>query len=197
MLGILLGERCGVCGRAGRGLCASCAGELEGAPDLEPPAGLDRCWALLTYDGAARDLVAALKYRNHRDAVPVLAAALAVLAAPLARARPATVVTWAPTTESRRRRRGYDQAEVLARATAAELALVTTRLLVRLPGPPQTGRNRAGRRGGPAFTSEPSPRSVLVVDDVWTTGSTLAAAGRALRAAGAAEVSGLVLAARP
>lgn len=197
MLGMLLGERCGVCGCQGAGLCRRCAADVEPAPDLDPPEGLDRCWALLTYDGPARDLVASLKYRNRRDAIPVLATAMAALAEPLVAHRPGIAVTWAPTTRSRRRSRGYDQAEVLAREVASRSGLPALGLLTRHPGAAQTGRSRAERELGPGFDSAAAPRAVVVVDDVWTTGSTLAAAARALRAAGAEEVDGLVLAARP
>ena len=142
-------------------------------------------------------MVARLKYRNARAALPFLADAMASL---VERAR-VDVVTWAPTTAVRRRRRGFDQAELLARAVAARLRLPCRPLLRRLPGPPQTGRPLAGRHAGPSF--EPArrwpapalPGRVLVVDDVVTTGSTVSAAAAALRRAGATEVS-VVAAAR-
>jgi hypoxanthine phosphoribosyltransferase len=100
-------------------------------------------------------------------------------------------VTWAPTSARRRRRRGYDQSELLAHAVARRLGLPCRRLLFRDRSGHQTGRSRQERlRLGPVFTARPlrKPSRVLVIDDVVTTGSTLRAAGHALDLAGAAKV---------
>lgn len=167
-------------------------------PVLPAPEGVDRCVAAFAYDGVGREVVARLKYRNARASVPFLAAAVAALVDPGA----VDVVTWAPTAPARRRRRGFDQAEVLARAVARAIGVPCRRLLRRRPGAPaQTGRRLAERRLGPAFdTRGPGtvpglrgmtgmPARVLVVDDVVTSGATATAAAVALRAAGATSVS--------
>jgi predicted amidophosphoribosyltransferase len=155
--------------------------------------------AALAYEGAAREVIAQLKYRNRRSPVAWLASAMAALVMATGAAARAQAVTWAPTTPARRRQRGFDQAELLARAVAHRLDLPAVALLRRLPGPPQTGRTRAERRTLPAFAPGPraSPGRVLLVDDVLTTGATLSAAGRALRRAGAEEVIALVAGRRP
>jgi predicted amidophosphoribosyltransferase len=125
--------------------------------------------ALLAYDGPARRLLSRLKYANERAALRGLAAALAG-AAPAG----AAVVTWIPTTTARRRDRGFDQAELLARRIARDLRRPCRRLLDRRPGPAQTGRSRAERRRAPpAFAARrPVAGTVLLVDDVITTGRT-------------------------
>lgn len=160
-----------------------------------------------TFSGETRRLVTALKYRNDTAAVAVLADQLvSAIRADQVNAdrvdvhsrglrgalRPGfDVVTWAPTSARRRKRRGYDQSELLARAVARRMGLPCRRLLVRDRSRHQTGRSRQERiENGPEFTARPlrRPSRVLVIDDVVTTGSTLRAAGHALDLAGAAKV---------
>jgi ComF family protein len=192
---VLLAPTCPLCGAAARALCPPCARTLCPAPELPPPAGTDACLALLAYAGAGRELVARLKYRNRRAVLPGLAAAMASLVPE--EAIP-DVVTWVPTTPARRRRRGFDQSELLARAVARRLRRPCARLLVRGAGPPQTGRGLVERRRGPALDARrPAPARVLLVDDVVTTGSTAAAGARALRRAGASSVTVLAAARTP
>ena len=185
---------CPVCGGDGGAPCRPCLDALRPAPLLPPPPGVDGCVALLAYEGAGRELVARLKYRNHRRALPGLARAAV---AGVARDE-LDVVTWAPTTAARRRRRGFDQAELLARRVAAELRLPCAALLARRPGTAQTGLDAAARWRAPAFVARrPVDGRVLLVDDVVTTGATVAAAASVLREAGARAVTVLAMARTP
>jgi predicted amidophosphoribosyltransferase len=161
---------------------------------LATPPGLTSCSAVLAYEGAGRELVARLKYRNARAALGRLAIAMAALVHGL----DVDVVTWAPTSSRRRRARGFDQGELLARAVAKRLRRPCRRLLDRGPGPAQTGRARAERLRGPQFVARAGvPHRVLVIDDVITTGATVTAAARALATAGAREVHAVAVARTP
>src|SRR5215203_5588572 len=119
------------CGRRGFPVCVRCEPGLRHALPAHPPARVDAWWAAFAYAGVAREVVARVKYRGARAAVPWLADAMV-------EALPATAprfdaITWAPTSRERRRARGFDAAELLARAVARRLRARGVGLLDRRP----------------------------------------------------------------
>jgi predicted amidophosphoribosyltransferase len=190
---MLFSAACVGCGRLGDDLCAGCVGLLDPLGAIPPPAGIDRCEALFAYEGVGRQAVVALKFRHRRSLGHRLAGALA------ARVGDAGVdaVTWVPTSARRRRQRGYDQARLLARGAADELAAPLVPCLARRGGA-QTGRARVERLDGPRFDAVGRvPPRVVLVDDVLTTGASLRIAAASLRGAGARSVTALVVARTP
>ncbi len=193
----LLPARCPGCGRLGRLVCASCSSRLAPAPFAPPPPSLDWWTACYAYEGVARELVARAKYRNERRFLGVVAHELArvVQRAPV----PFDLVTWAPASAQRIRVHGVDHGELLARALARIAGADVAPSLRRGAGPPQTGLDGRARRIGPNLVAlgDLAGSTILVVDDVATTGGTLTASGRALRAAGAKSVIAATIARTP
>jgi ComF family protein len=188
LLSLLLPGKCPGCGHRAEPVCAQCARSMRAAPPGRPVPGVTWAVSAFVYEGVARELVVRVKYRNERIAVRWLAARLAECCerAPV----PFDVVTWVPASAERRAARGIDHGALLASAVGAALDVASECLLTRDDGPPQTGKAIDERRAGPTLqgTGAVAGRRVLIVDDVLTTGATLAAAAHILRAGGARDV---------
>ena len=189
--------RCAVCGAetsARHLICTGCDGALAaGPPGRGAVAGLGSVTWAAPYDGAARRLVASLKFGGGLGLAAIAGRAIAgTLAADLGR----WTIVAVPAAPLRRRRRGFDPAELIADELATRLGLERASVLRRRNGPRQVGRPRGERLGSPPRVRaiDTAPHRTLVVDDVMTTGATLSACAAALRGAGASEVQGAVFA---
>lgn len=209
VLSVLFPPRCVGCGDFESHLCETCRRSLDPiGPDCCPRCGepgpvplvagrcahciaaefsYSRARAAFRHVGTARRLVAEFKFGGQ----PVLGREMAALATPMfvdlvssAGSRDGLVVTWVPCHRAAQRQRGYNQAEVLARALAGGPHPLPRAALVRKTRTTkhQKGLNRAGRQANLAgvfaldkATVSRLPRetaAVVLVDDVYTTGAT-------------------------
>jgi predicted amidophosphoribosyltransferase len=197
LLDALLPAHCPGCGAVGALVCDRCAASLVAPGLAPPPVPLDWWASCFVYEGVARELVARAKYRGERRFLVAVAHRVAALAA--GAPQPIDLVTWVPASSSRLESQGVDHGELLARAVARVLAVPVLPRLVRRAGRAQTGLAAGARRVGPDLRpiGRTDGATVLVVDDVATTGGTLSSAARALRSAGAVSVSAVTIARTP
>jgi predicted amidophosphoribosyltransferase len=186
---------CVGCGAPDRSVCDECALRLAPMPMAitrpGSPAwhGLE-AWAGLEYADVAARAIRSMKDAQRTDAAPALAPALraALAAACTAAGEPPAApleIAVVPSTPSARRQRGYDPVRLLLRHAGFRAVKVLRTSAGRID---QASLGRDARRANSAGSMVPvgrlDERAFVLVDDVVTTGSTLAEAVRAIRSAG-------------
>jgi ComF family protein len=207
-------QTCAACALPGEIACEGCLDELVTPPDPlcatcghpapiplarcpRCPPGICRSRQAALYVGPAPALVMALKDGRRRTVADLLAARIAATVAPPPPGAPLVPV---PLARARLAQRGFNQSLLLARALGRRWDRPVAELLAReRDGPPQRGARAAdrARQAAGAFAPRPgarAPATVWLVDDVLTTGATLAACARALRRAGARDVGAVCFA---
>jgi len=191
---MLLSPTCVVCSEGAGPVCRICAAALQpGARSIVE--GLHLCRSRTVLDDRSRRVIAAFKYRRQRCLAGWLAEQMSDLVPSAADA-----ITWVPATPERKRDRGYDQSQALAKALGRLTGVPVARLLKRSgTDRRQTGLNRTERLAGPVLRSTRSSGAelVVVVDDVVTTGASLRAAAEQMAGVGTRRVVGVVFAATP
>lgn len=200
ILNLLFPPKCPVCASVQdrAGICVACEKALPWTEEKDTlrkgPGGL-RCAAPLWYEKGARDVLLRFKFQGICSAAEPLGGLIARCAAEQFSGEFDTV-TWVPVSKKRLRKRGYDQSRLLAEATCRRWGVEPVSLLKKMvDNPPQSEiRDAAARRANVlgvyeiAEGAEPAGKRILLVDDICTTGATLAECIRVLKDAGAAEV---------
>ena len=207
---LLLGAACAACGLPARGLCAACRRELALPAPRRVPAGVGvPVWAAAPYEGAWRSALVAYKERHAWHLAQPLGHALALAVGEALRGSDASgplVLVPMPSRAGAVRERGLDVTAELARRAASALtaagwpALPESSLRLARSVADQGGLGREGRwqnmqHSLVARTGRAGAR--VVVDDITTTGASVAAAVEALSLAGTPPVAVAVVAATP
>ena len=189
-----VGDSCPRCASASPdgAICGAC---LAAPP---PQAATVAAWR---YAFPVDRLLHAFKYRGRLALAEPLADAIVAVVTARGTAVPDRIVA-VPLARSRQRVRGYNQAQEIARRVSSRLGVPAVNGLRRVrDAPPQAGSGLAARarnvRGAFAATMRHDGLAVAIVDDVMTTGATLAAAAAAVRDAGATRVEAWVVARTP
>ena len=177
-------------------LCGACRQDLPTVERIDAAVRYtDGCAAALYYEGRVRESVLRYKFSGRSG---YAAAYGRILGARILREFPQgfDLVTFVPVSSRRRRQRGYDQGELLARAVGRELGIPAARTLKKIRNnPAQSGIQDAARRRANVVGAyrlagrDPRGLRILLVDDVLTTGATLSECARVLQTAGAESVT--------
>ena len=197
ILDIFFPPKCAFCGSllpdGEREICAACRRDLPWTENEERKADFIRSvTSPLYYEGKVRSALLWYKFHN----APARGRVYGHLIAAELQKREITdfdVVTWAPLSPKRRRRRGYDQARLMAEAAAEELHAEAVPLLRKIRHvPPQSRLKTAEERranisgcDAVALPNRVEGKRVLIIDDIITTGSTLSECARMLMLSGA------------
>ena len=175
-------------------LCPACRAKLEQQKvGLFSDPEFTFAAAVWRYQGPAGGMVRRLKYRGVKQLAAPMADMMAEVLSPAGTAQ-IDMVCWVPMAAGRRREKGFDHAELLARAVAARLEKPCVGVLTRVRRTKQqaklNGDERRKNLQG-AFEASESARDkrLLLIDDVYTTGTTVRECAAALRRAGALDVS--------
>ena len=211
LLDVLLPPTCPGCGREGDIICAGCTKSLTRRLDepagiplglpIKQPSGIVQLEWCAAYNGPARSCVHALKYDGERRLVDPLAT---IMADRWARAGiGGDILVPVPVHAARKRQRGFDQAELLARGVGARLRLPVVpgvRRSTKTTAQHALGRGARASNVGHAFAIDPQHAHAVrgawavLIDDLTTTGATLAGCAAVLYDSGAVAVSALALA---
>lgn len=207
LLDLIYPPRCAFCHKLLRhrseSVCRDCLDHLPYTGDLAEQkniAHLESCVSPFFYEKTVRESLHRFKFGQRTGYAGIYAGFMVKCIDE--KQKSCDIISWAPVSAKRKRRRGYDQSELLARELSSELGIPSQHLLVkhRHTNPQSRTKNTSQRREnvkGAYRCCDPEAvagKRILLVDDIVTSGSTLSECAKMLKEAGAAEVLGITAA---
>lgn len=205
LIGVVAPHNCVVCGKEGALLCAWClpdafpslssrcfncyakTNEYSTCTACRRLSGPKNVWAVTEYTDTAKTFIQKYKFERAKQAYKIIANELNKT---LPHLGTEMVITHVPTATSRRRQRGYDQSELIAKELAKLRGCTHQTVLFRVGQTRQVGADRSHRKQQmeDAFSAtkkaQPKDVKILLIDDLITTGATIVAATKTLKKAG-------------
>lgn len=216
IISIIAPHNCICCGNEGKLICSWCLPEAFS----KIPSRCYRCyatlmdyktcnkcrkvwrpknvWVVAEYELCAKELIKKLKFARAKQAANIIAEEIDTTLPQLDKK---TIIAHIPTATSRRRQRGYDQSELIAKSLARRRGMRHATLLFRQGQSRQVGSDRKKRQNqlNESFRFKAGVshvESILLIDDLLTTGATIEAATRVVKGAGVKKVYAAVFAQR-
>jgi len=198
VLDIIFPRICLGCGKEGKYICEKCELFLSETPSLFGQGGLEELVSVWEYDGLIKDIILKIKYYGAFEAINELVKKAFKIRKPYLPED--TIITFVPMFKKKEKRRGFNQAEIIARKVGEMTGSKVLPLLEKIKDTPsQTKLDKVERltniKG--SFRRKEGTicgSNVLLVDDVWTSGATMRECTRVLKKSGAKRVFGFTLA---
>ena len=201
IIDILVPRKCIACGKEGRYICEKCSLFLSEAPSVFMTNGLEELVSAWEYEGLIKKIILKIKYGGMFDAIDELAEKAFEIREPYVPED--TTITFVPMFRKKEMQRKFNQAELIAKKVGEITGREVLPLLEKIKDTPsQTELNKEERmanvRGSfrllRSILNSDSPKNVLLVDDVWTSGATMQECCRILKRSGVKRVWGFTLA---
>ncbi len=201
IINILLPKTCVACGKEGKYICEKCSLFLSEAPTVFMAGGLEELVSAWEYEGVIRDVIFKIKYDGMFDVIDELVGKAFEIREPYVPED--TIITFVPMFKKKEKRRGFNQAELIAKKVGEITGREVFPLIEKIKDTPsQTELDKEERlinvkdsfalfRPG---LNKSLAENVLLIDDVWTSGATMGECCKILKKSGVKKVWGFTLA---
>jgi competence protein ComFC len=198
IIDILFPRVCMGCGKEGSYICKKCSLFLSESTSIFAKGNLREVVSVWEYEGLIREIIFKIKYDGMFDAINELVEK--AFERRDSHIPESMVITFVPMFLKKEKRRGFNQAELIARKVGEKTDREVLFLLEKTkdtPSQTELGKEERMKNVRDSFGMKRGmdcPKDVLIVDDIWTSGATMEECARVLKKSGARDIRGFVLA---